>query len=94
MIKKIMLLGSGELGKEFVNSSFLESLTQKISRNRREFLDDYGVEIPKVNIIDSVELGEWEYEIRVSGVPVQQFSFKEGCFLAFDFAGFRNGFGG
>ena len=74
-----------KLGKEFVNSSFLESLTQKISRNRRDFLDDYGVEIPKVNIIDSVELGEWEYEIRVSGVPVQRFSCKEGCFLSFDF---------
>ena len=73
------------LGKAFVNDSFLESLTQKISRNRREFLDKYGVEIPKVNIIDSIKLGEWEYEIRVSGVPVQRFSCKEGCSLAFDF---------
>lgn len=63
----------------------MESLTQKISRNRREFLSEYGVEIPRINIIDSIKLGEWEYEIRVSGVPVQSFCCKEGCSLAFDF---------
>lgn len=85
-IKKLPLFQI-RLGKAFVNNSFLESLTQKISRNRREFLDKYGVEIPKVNIIDSIKLGEWEYEIRVSGVPVQSFSCKEGCSLAFDFGG-------
>lgn len=79
-----------KLGKAFVNDSFLESLTQKISRNRREFLSEYGVEIPKVNIIDSIKLGEWEYEIRVSGVPVQSFCCKEGCSLAFDFGDVTN----
>ncbi len=78
------------LGKAFVNDSFLELLTQKISRNRREFLSEYGVEIPKVNIIDSIKLGEWEYEIRVSGVPVQSFCCKEGNSLAFDFGGVTN----
>ena len=88
-IKKLTLFQI-RLGKAFVNDSFLESLTQKISRNRREFLSEYGVEIPKVNIIDSIKLGEWEYEIRVSGVPVQSFFCKEGCSLAFDFCDVTN----
>ena len=88
-IKKLPLFQI-RLGKAFVNGSFLELLTQKISRNRREFLSEYGVEIPKVNIIDSIKLSEWEYEICVSGVPVQSFCCKEGCSLAFDFGDVTN----
>ena len=81
-IKKLPLFQI-RLGKAFINDSFLELLTQRIPQKREMFLDEYGIEIPNVNILESDKLGEWEYEIRVSGVPVQRFSCKKSCSLAF-----------
>ncbi len=59
-------------------------LMQRIGAARNSIATDIGIVLPKVRVHDDVQLGEFEYQIQISGNPVGQADVQPGKLLAVD----------